>query len=181
MNIRERPVLPLGGRVPIRTEIDRSDKQHRAMLKQVDRLAWLLDNSIRIPIINYRIGLDAIIGLIPGIGDATGLLISSYIVMQAMRMGTTRMILMRMVFNIIIEATFGMIPILGDIFDATFKANARNVLLLRQALDSRRASGTIHQPVDKGAIVLAISILVGVLLISVGAIIALVWWLTSLA
>ncbi len=109
------------------------NRQH-AIRNQVNHLAWLLDNSIEVPVIRYRIGLDAIIGLIPVVGDVAGMIISSYIVAQAMRLGVSRTILTRMVINILIEGIIGSIPLVGDLFDATFKANVRNVRLLNQAM-----------------------------------------------
>lgn len=108
--------------------------ERQAVLNQVNRLAYLLDNSIRIPIINYRIGLDTIIGLIPVLGDAVGMLISGFIVVQAVRLGVSQAVVTRMLINIALEGIIGSIPIIGDIFDAVFKANVRNARLLRQAL-----------------------------------------------
>src|SRR4051794_5416542 len=114
-----------------------------AILAQLNKLAWLLDNSIQIPIINYRIGLDPLIGLIPGLGDIAGLVVSSVIVLQAIRLGASSGTLMRMVLNIAIEAVIGLIPMLGDVFDATFKSNVRNVRLLTLAVDNPEAGRTI--------------------------------------
>lgn len=114
------------------TSITRAERQ--AVLDQVNRLAYLLDNSINIPVINYRIGLEAIIGLIPVLGDAIGMLISSFIVVQALRLGVSRTVITRMIANIVIEGVIGSIPFIGDLFDAVFKANVRNAQLLRQAL-----------------------------------------------
>ncbi|MEZ4621239.1 MAG: DUF4112 domain-containing protein [Caldilineaceae bacterium] len=88
----------------------RPSKQQTA-LAQVDRFAWLLDNSIRIPGLNYRIGLDAIIGLIPGLGDVAGMILSSFIVLQAIRMGAPGGVLTRMIFNIGLEAALGLFPV----------------------------------------------------------------------
>jgi hypothetical protein len=161
-------------------DLIRHEKSRLAVLDQVNRLAWLLDNSIRIPIINYRIGLDALIGLIPGLGDTAGMLLSSFILMQAVRLGVPRATLLRMVFNIAIEALVGMIPIFGDIFDATFKANARNVRLLTQAVDSQRAGRRFSQSTEKGAIALVIGALAGIIVLFVGAGVALFWWVISL-
>lgn len=111
-----------------------SVSHQKAIRSQINHLAWLLDNSITIPLIGYRIGLEAIIGLIPVVGDAAGVLLSSYIVAQAMRLGVPRTVLARMVVNILLEGVIGVIPIIGDLFDATFKANIRNVRLLNEAL-----------------------------------------------
>lgn len=105
------------------------------------RLAWLLDNAIAIPGTRLRIGFDALIGLIPGVGDLAGVLVSSYIVGQAWRMGVPRSTLVHMGANILIEGIVGAVPLAGDLFDAAWKANARNVALLRaHADDPRRAT-----------------------------------------
>lgn len=94
------------------------------------RLAWLLDNSVPVPGTQFRIGLDALLGLIPGFGDAAGVVLSSYIVHQAWRLGVSRSVLLRMGLNIVIEGVVGAVPLLGDVFDAAWKANVRNVALL---------------------------------------------------
>ena len=92
----------------------------------------------------FRIGLDALIGLVPGLGDAVGALISAYIVNEARALGASRSVLLRMLGNVIIETVIGSIPFAGDLFDAAFKANTRNLALLaRHQLDpvgSRRSS-----------------------------------------
>lgn len=112
-------------------------------LKRLRALAWLMDNSIPLPG-GYRIGVDAIVGLVPGIGDAIGALISAYIVNEARSMGAPRSVLLRMMSNVMIETVIGAIPFAGDLFDAAFKANSRNLALLaRYQLDpvgSRRGS-----------------------------------------
>lgn len=105
-------------------------------LKNLDHFAWLLDSSIKIPGTNWRIGLDGLIGLIPGIGDLTAGAISSYIVLQAVRMGVSPLVIARMVLNIALESVLGVIPIAGDIFDFIFKANQRNVQLMHEYLDN---------------------------------------------
>ena len=107
-------------------------------LDRIRSLSRLLDSSIRLPIVNYRIGLDAVIGLVPGIGDAIGMLLSSYIVFEAARMGAGKSVIARMVANVALESVVGAIPVLGDIFDATFKANLRNLRLLEQSLGRQR-------------------------------------------
>lgn len=103
-------------------------------LRRLDRLGWLLDSSIRIPVIGYRIGWDAIIGLIPGGGDVAGLLLSAYVVLEAARFGVPKAALARMVGNVVVEALVGAVPVLGDLFDAVFKANLRNLDLLHAHL-----------------------------------------------
>jgi hypothetical protein len=98
-------------------------------------LAWLLDSSIPIPGTRFTIGLEALIGLFPVIGDLVGVLLSSYILKEAAALGAPRSILMRMAFNVGLEGLVGMIPFAGDVFDAAFKANQRNVRLLNAWLD----------------------------------------------
>jgi hypothetical protein len=98
----------------------------------VDRLAWWLDNAIRIPGTRLRIGFDALIGLIPGVGDLVGTLLSSYIIAVAASQGLPRSALARMAINVALEAIVGVVPIVGDLFDAAWKSNQRNIRLMRQ-------------------------------------------------
>jgi hypothetical protein len=112
-------------------------------VRRLRSLAWLLDNSIPLPG-GYRIGLDPIIGLVPGLGDAIGALLSAYIINEARSLGAPRSILMRMTGNVLIETIIGAIPFAGDFFDAAFKANSRNLAMLAQyqldPIGTRRAS-----------------------------------------
>lgn len=112
-------------------------------LQRLRSIAWLLDNSIPLPG-GMRIGLDAIIGLIPGIGDAVGAVLSAYIINEARSMGAPKSVLLRMAGNVMIETIIGAIPFAGDLFDAAYKANMRNLALLESyQLDpsgSRRSS-----------------------------------------
>ncbi|HCO01485.1 MAG TPA: DUF4112 domain-containing protein, partial [Methylophaga sp.] len=95
----------------------------------VERLSWFLDESITLPG-GYKIGLDGFIGLIPGIGDFIGGLLSSVIIYKAHQIGVPRMILGRMVINMMIDTVLGAIPVAGDVFDFVWKANKRNAALL---------------------------------------------------
>jgi len=116
----------------------------QASRERLARLAWLLDSSIPIPGTRFTIGLDALIGLFPVVGDVVGVLLSSYILREAAALGASRSVLARMAFNVAVEGIVGMIPFAGDVFDAAFKANQRNVRLLNDWLDrpreTRRAS-----------------------------------------
>lgn len=98
-------------------------------LQRLRSLAWLLDNSIPLPG-GYRVGLDPIIGLVPGFGDAVGAVISAYIINEARALGAPKALLWRMSANVMVEALIGAIPFAGDLFDAAFKANSRNMELL---------------------------------------------------
>ncbi|MGH8692014.1 MAG: DUF4112 domain-containing protein, partial [Burkholderiales bacterium] len=94
-----------------------------------------LDSSIPIPGTRMTIGLDALVGLVPVVGDLLGVLVSAYILAQAARMGVAKRVLARMALNIAIEGLAGMVPIAGDVFDAAWKANQRNLRLLEEWLD----------------------------------------------
>lgn len=105
--------------------------------RQLENLAWLLDSFIRLPG-GFRIGFDALIGLVPFLGDAAGVLLSTYIVAQAARLGAPRSVLVRMVWNVAVEGFIGLVPVVGDVFDAAWRANQRNVDLLGRFLDEPR-------------------------------------------
>ena len=117
----------------------------RQVRERLNFLAWLLDSSIPIPGTRLTIGLDAVIGLVPFIGDLIGVLLSSYILAEANRMGVGRTILARMAFNVAVEGVVGIVPVFGDAFDAGWKANQKNVRLLNAWAErphqTQRASG----------------------------------------
>jgi uncharacterized protein DUF4112 len=102
----------------------------------VERLAWLMDNSIRIG--PWSVGLDGFIGLIPGIGDMAGAAISAMIVARAMKSGISKSAILRMLFNIALDALAGSVPFVGDLFDFAFKSNTYNVQIYREALRGER-------------------------------------------
>lgn len=103
---------------------------HRS-LKDIDRLAKLMDAQFRIPGTDIRFGLDGIIGLIPGVGDLSTFAVSGYMLWIMAKNGASGFVLARMVLNVLIDSIIGMIPILGDIFDIGFKANMRNMRLMQ--------------------------------------------------
>ena len=135
-----------------------------AVRRRLQRVAWLLDNSIPLPGTRFRIGLDAILGLVPGLGDVLGVLLSTYIVREAARLGAPRSVLTHMAWNVAIEGVVGMVPFLGDVFDAVWKANQRNYALLERHLaDPRGAARSSRWFVG----LLTIGIVVFVLLLAV--------------
>lgn len=103
-------------------------------LQRLDRLAALLDARWKIPGTDIRFGLDALIGLIPGIGDAATALISLYLMAEAKTAGASYKILMRMAANIGLEFIVGLVPVVGDLFDIGWRANQRNMRLLRREI-----------------------------------------------
>ena len=109
-------------------------------LAALARFAELLDSGIRIPGTQLRFGLDPLIGLIPGIGDAAGAVLAGWILVEAIRLGASRATLVRIAGNIALDAGVGAVPLIGDIFDFAWKANVRNVTLLERHLrDPARA------------------------------------------
>ena len=96
------------------------------------RLAWLLDDLFRIPGTQRRIGLDGLLGLIPGVGDAVTTLISAVIVARAWQAGVPRRVVAKMLANIAVDGVVGSVPLVGDLFDFGWKANRKNLELLRR-------------------------------------------------
>lgn len=139
-----------------------------ARVERLRRLAVLLDDSIPIPGTRFRIGVESIIGLIPGAGDLAGGAFSLYILLQAARMGVPRPLLVRMGTNLVIDVVVGAVPVLGDLFDAGFKANLRNLALLERHADRPVASTRSSR-----RFVALLALLVGCCV--VGAIAVLVW------
>lgn len=107
----------------------------RLTRERLRSLAWLLDSSIPVPGTRFTIGVDALIGLFPVLGDLIGVLLSSYILGEAARLGAPRIVLVRMALNVGVEGVVGIVPLAGDLFDAAWKANQRNVRLLDAWLD----------------------------------------------
>jgi len=99
-------------------------------LRTLSRLAGLMDDRFRIPGTPIRFGLDGIIGLIPGLGDGMGALISLLIVAMACKHGMTFGLALRMLGNIVLDVILGAVPLAGDLFDFAWKANRRNIRLL---------------------------------------------------
>nr|WP_298795842.1 DUF4112 domain-containing protein [uncultured Acetobacter sp.] len=106
-------------------------------LRRVKRLAWILDAAFRLPGTRFRVGVDAIVGLLPVGGSAVMGLVSLYIVWEAWRLRVPSALLVRMVGNVLLETAVDTIPVAGDLFDAAFKANLRNVALLEQHFGHR--------------------------------------------
>jgi hypothetical protein len=103
-------------------------------MERVRAVADLLDEAIELPVVNYKIGLDPILGILPVGGDAVSAAISLYIVAEGARMGASRDTVLKMLFNVGVDAVIGSIPVLGTLIDAVWKANERNVALLEDEL-----------------------------------------------
>ena len=115
-----------------------ADEQER--LDRVRRLTHVMDDAFTIPGTGIRVGMDAIVGLVPGLGDAITSGVSLYIVKEAQRLGVPKRLLTAMLANVAIDFGVGFIPMLGDIFDVAFKANVKNVRLLEKHIQQRHGS-----------------------------------------
>lgn len=141
---------------PPPAEVERRETRH------VRRLAWLLDDIIRIPGTNLRFGIDPLLGLLPGGGDLAGGVLSGYIILAAARAGAPPSVIARMGVNVIVDAVTGVVPLLGDLFDAGFKANRRNAALLQQYVDK-------PQPVEQRSRAVLVLVLLAIGAVLIGA------------
>ena len=114
---------------------DGGEQSRREALQRLDFVATLLDSAILIPGTNIRFGADAVVGLVPGIGDAVTTALSAWIVYEAHRLGVPRRVLARMIGNVALDGLFGAVPLVGDVFDVMWRANRRNMRLLREHLE----------------------------------------------
>lgn len=110
------------------------DARRQRSLRRVRHLAHWLDEAIRLPVIGVRVGLDSILGLLPGIGDFAGLILSSLIIAEAARVRAPQHVLVHMGAITAVDFVVGLIPLIGDVFDVFWKANDRNLRLLENWL-----------------------------------------------
>jgi hypothetical protein len=119
----------------IHSDARRDPRSRREIVERLDRLSVLLDTALVIPGTNIRFGADAIIGLVPGIGDTITTAMSAYIVYEAYRLGAPRHLIARMIANVALDGVVGAVPVAGDVLDVFWRANRRNMRLLRAWLD----------------------------------------------
>lgn len=112
----------------------------RDALRRMQFVANLLDSAFIIPGTKRRVGIDAIIGLVPGLGDVATTILSSYVILEARNLGVSRFAIGRMLANLAIHATVGSIPLVGDVFDAVFRVNQRNMRIVRSQLERSKAA-----------------------------------------
>lgn len=141
----------------------------------VDRVAWLMDEKFRIGGSRFRFGLDPLINLVPFLGNIVGFGVSLMLVIVMWRNGASRKVVMLMTINVILDTTVGAIPVIGQVFDFFFKANTKNILLLREYYYQGKHQG-------KGNDVLAV--IFGLILLLMAGFIYLLWeafiWLLNL-
>lgn len=107
-------------------------------IARLDKLATLLDVAFRIPFTKVRFGVDGLIGLAPGFGDLVTTALSLWIVYEAHQLGVPKQVLVRMLGNVAIDGMIGVVPVAGDVFDVLWRANKRNVRILREHLDREK-------------------------------------------
>lgn len=144
-----------------------------ALARASELLAKVLDTAIQVPGTKIRIGLDPLIGLVPGVGDALASFVGSTIIVMASRLQVPKIILFRMSVNLMINGAIGAIPVLGDFFSIWFKSNARNADLLRRHSSSVRKSSTL------GDWMFVIAVLAVTLAVTLGAIAGVVWLVST--
>ena len=132
------------------------------VINHLGRLAKLMDAQFRIPGTDIRFGLDGIIGLIPGAGDLSTFAVSGYMLWVMANNGASGFLLARMTLNILIDALFGSIPFLGDIFDIAFKANMRNMRLMQEHYEEGRHRGSAWKVIIPVLVILFL-IIIGII------------------
>jgi len=138
-------------------------RQANPGLADAELLAWLLDNSIPIPGTGRRIGLDAVIGLVPGLGDVLSGGLGLLVVLRGVQRGLPTIVVARMLANVALDFVIGAVPIIGDAFDLWYKSNARNLDLLRR-YSARPGASTAGQWAFFGSLLAAVG-LVAMLLV----------------
>jgi hypothetical protein len=117
-----------------------SDEQLEQTLKRLDRFARLTDSQFRIPFTKFRFGLDSIIGLVPVVGETIGLVLSLYLVFEAFKLKMPPRLKLRMLRNVALDFLVGLVPVFGDIADIAFKANIRNMKLIKEYVEREQQS-----------------------------------------
>ena len=156
-------------------EVIEPDEKLPKDLVALRRFAFYMDEAFSIPGTPFKVGIDALLGLIPGIGDIIGGVLSTWIVIGALRHRVPTRVIVRMVLNIGIDLLFGAVPVAGDVFDFMYEENVKNMRLLEKHRDRRR-------PPRSTAAIAFVAILIVLLVLAfaiglVGALIAVVFWL----
>lgn len=160
---------------PIIPEIVEPEESLPPDLMALTRFARLMDEAVAVPGTNRRVGLDAAIGLIPGVGDVVGALLSTWIVVGALRWRVPLWRVARMVANILIDLAFGSVPIIGDIFDFLFEENVMNLKMLLRYRDRARPPRGMME--IAGTTIVVVLVILGFALVILGAMLAVVLWI----
>lgn len=156
-------------------EVGYNDQDEIPKMRWVSRLSYLMDKQFRFPGTNFRFGLDPVLNLIPIAGDMAGLLISGGLLLAMVRKGASNKLVVLMTLNILLDAIIGAIPVIGQIFDFFFKANSRNIKLMREHYLENK-----HQGSGKGIVLWAVIIIVILLSLAIYGLWSLGTWLLEL-
>lgn len=115
-------------------------QQEEAELLIIRGIAKVMDEAVTIPNTNFKVGLDALLGLLPVVGDLGSAAIGAYLLRAAARLNVPTVVIARMLLNLLIDAAIGMVPFVGDYLDVLYKANAKNARLILDAVENRGAS-----------------------------------------
>jgi hypothetical protein len=124
--------------------VPRGSPEADRIARRIRALAHLLDAKFEVPGTSFRFGLDAIIGLVPGLGDAASAAMSAYLLLEARRLGVPPRVMSRMLANAVADLIVGAVPIAGDVFDAAFRANLRNARLIDAWLAEEKARASVE-------------------------------------
>ena len=160
---------------PLIPEVIEPDEKLPQDLLALRRFATLMDEAVAIPGTNRRVGLDAALGLIPGVGDVIAGVLSAWIIVGALRHRVPMPKILRMLFNVILDILVGAVPLLGDVFDFLFEENMMNLRLLMLHRDRRRPPRSVAE--IGGAALLIVLIILLVAFIAMAGVVAVVIWL----
>ena len=160
----------------IRGTLTRDQRRQIELEETLENLSLYLDNWIKIPVVGWRFGLDAVIGLIPNVGDVATSLASFYILFQGVKYGVPKITLLRMALNIGLDYLIGAIPFIGDAFDLFWKSNKRNIDLIRERGKGKNTGTTGDYIFVITIILLLLGLLLGSILASFYIISALLGW-----
>lgn len=167
----------MSGKVHIPEVIEPDEKLPRDLVA-LRRFAYLMDEAFQIPGTRIRVGIDALVGLIPGIGDVIGAVMSAWIIVGGVRHRVPSRVIARMILNVAIDLIFGAVPVAGDVFDFLFEENVKNMRLLEKHRDRRRTPRSPGQMTFLAFLVMAL-VFVMALMIVIGVVATAVWLLRN--
>ena len=119
--------------------------------RRVERMETVLERSMTLPLVNRPVGLDAVLGLVPVVGDVAGALMGAYLIWEARNLGMSKWQMTRMAANVGIDTLLGAIPVVGDAFDLVWRSNTRNLRIIRRHLDRHHPGTTMITPGRAGS------------------------------
>lgn len=156
-------------------EVVEPDEKLPQDLLALRKFAYLMDQAFPIPGTNIRVGLDAVLGLIPGIGDVMGAMLSTWVIAGALRHRVPARVILRMIGNVAIDLTFGAIPVAGDVFDFLYEENMKNMRLLEKHRDRTRPPRSTAQIILVLGAIVAFFVVLSMMMVA--ALIAAIVWL----